>query len=187
MKICHHTYDDTRLEVKKKDLLAAVNEASVDPTRHSVQLFPRTVGTLPGRPVISRPVERHVDIPALTFAVVHFVALFDLDAVDLQRATGLAGHQDLGRDHLTEEGQQRRAVPRAALRRIAVGQFHKELAEFPGAGSVRPGHHVDPVGVRGRRFAQEAAVDGAPLRVGHVVEPSVVALFLVDVSGRRRG
>jgi len=77
-----------------------------------VYLFAGAVGALTGLVVVPGPVEWH-ELVALALAVVHFVALFDVDLVQLDGAAGLAGHEDLGRHQLScneAEGKKKQIV-----------------------------------------------------------------------------
>ena len=62
-------------------------------------LLPGRIWTLPSLAVVVRPVERHERVPRAVL-VVHLVALVDGDAVHLDGAAVLGGHQDLGAHHL---------------------------------------------------------------------------------------
>ena len=59
---------------------------------------------------------------------------------------------------LAEEGEERCPVP---VRSHAVLALHERLTELPRAGPITTGHHVDPVGIGGRRLATQAAVCNA--------------------------
>ena len=68
-------------------------------------LLPGAVRALPRVFVVVGPVEGHELLPG-ALCVVHLVALFDGDLVHLDGAAVLAGHQDLRRHNLPEEGLQ---------------------------------------------------------------------------------